>query len=196
MTEKGHLSFNWFEVISVNHYCILWGLHPETWEEKFPLNAFFESPALHFEKWNEFLFYYQQSLCYHMEKECPVRPCIMALVCAETGVTLIYIMGNCEARQSQNCFTTKQQLVGNHPGVCKHGWWSQMLPSAKMTAWCLVSRVDPWVSFFKRLSQLRNKSRNSAWTPPCMNEAMLSLKSFYSENPDAFQENGWPLLAP
>lgn len=113
MTERGHLSFNWFEVISVNHYCILWGLHPDLGGETSTECLFREPSTLFSEKWNEFLFYYQQSLCYHMEKECPVRPRIMALVYAKTGVTLIYIMGNCEARQSQNCFTTKRQLVGN-----------------------------------------------------------------------------------
>lgn len=69
------------------------------------------------------------------------RPSTVALVNAETVVTLIYTVGNSEARKCQNSFTTKGQLVGNHRRVCKHGGWSQSLVSAKMTAWCVWSVV-------------------------------------------------------
>ena len=52
----------------------------------------------------------------------------------QTSVTLIYMVGICEARDSQSSFITKGELLDNHLGICKCVQMGQLLASAQMTA--------------------------------------------------------------
>ena len=98
--------------------------------------------------------------------------CIGALVYVETSVTSVYILGICEARDSQNSLPQRGQLLGNGPRVCKK---VQMWPfagqafSAKMTAGSVANCSDPWVlSFIRDILVKGWKSKMFHWAPLCI----------------------------
>lgn len=63
-----------------------------------------------------------------------MKPCIAESVYIQTSVTLIYMVGIYEVRDSQSSFITKGELLDNHLGIGKHVQTGRLLANAQMTA--------------------------------------------------------------
>lgn len=132
MTERGHLSTNWFEVISVSHYGSLTRPAPWDLEERVKLHWMPCSTAQHCVFW-----------------EMKWVPWTLTWISVSWGglhcgfslrrQVLPWVMSWVSAGKRFAEFFYHEGVTFNHPGSRNPCWWSQLPVSAKTTAWRLVS---------------------------------------------------------